>query len=56
MREASKEYEMVCRIISYLFEALKLIYSIQPAYFLNWSIMKRLLASKIEPFMRNKGK
>lgn len=56
MREASKEYEMVCRFISYLFEALKLLYSIQPSYFLNWSIMKRLLASKIDPFMRNKGK
>lgn len=56
MREASKEYEKVCKIISYMFEALRLLYSVQPSYFLNWSIMKRLLISKIEPFMKNKGK
>lgn len=55
MKEASKEYSKVCKNISLLFEALKLLYAIQPSYFFNWSTMKRLLLSKIEKFMQDKG-
>lgn len=41
--------------ISSIFEALKLVYLIEPHYYINWSLLKRLLLSNLEPIQKEKG-
>lgn len=45
----------MCLKISSIFEALKLIYLIEPHYYINWSLLKQLLLSNFEPLQREKG-
>lgn len=55
MRELSKDYEQMSKTIACLFEALKMLYLIEPMYYSNWSSMKRILLSEISQVLKEKG-
>jgi len=43
------------KTIACLFEALKMLYLIEPIYYSNWSSMKRILLSEINNVLKEKG-
>ena len=55
MRELSKDYEQMSKTIACLFEALKMLYLIEPIYYSNWSSMKRILLAEISQVLKEKG-
>ena len=55
LNDASKDYLNMSHSIACLFDALKLLYMIQPAYYLNWSTVKSLLINEIDVILKEKG-
>lgn len=43
------------KAISSLLEALKVLYKIEPAYYMNWSLFKVLLANEIHVILKDRG-
>jgi len=43
------------KAISSLLEALKVLYKIEPAYYINWSLLKVLLANEIHIILKDRG-
>ena len=55
LKDASKDYLQMSNSVACLFDALKLLYMIQPAYYQNWTTIKSLLLNEIDVILKEKG-
>ncbi|CAF0940788.1 unnamed protein product, partial [Brachionus calyciflorus] len=55
LKDVSKDYLRMSKVISGIFDALKMLSLIEPHYFVNWSLFKQMLLSNIDPIKREKG-
>lgn len=55
LSDASKDYLHMSTGVASLFDALKLICIIQPAYYMNWTTVKSMLINEIQVILKEKG-
>ena len=55
LSDASKDYLPMSNAVASIFDALKLIYIIQPAYFISWTSVKHMLVNDIHSILKEKG-
>ncbi len=55
LKETSKDYLKISKSIYSLFESLKILYIIQPAYYVKWELLKRYFLAQLYPKLKEKG-